>query len=271
MGEAVTWQYTMKISGNVGQDNQVRIHLDFGWHFDSEVLIGRLDAERGVIEGCWGEDALRRAEGSEEEDEKNDHEEAPRKAKENEDEDPVLKDVDEAVASSEDVDEETATQQDELSAIETMRSDATDLESPANDVDAASQGSDKDDDQYTFVLRRTPASLWRFLPSGPLDSPVASGGLARARWSFALKCVLDRIRRENLSGKFFMERFAEASRFIHLVCRELYKAEDYCPRLNDLSAEEEEELKRLKCAIFPEFSGLYYALVIDAINRHIYP
>ncbi|KAK0187865.1 hypothetical protein F5146DRAFT_731520 [Armillaria mellea] len=267
-GEAVTWQFTMKISGNIMQNNQVKIRLDFD-HFYSKVFIGQFDAKGCVIEGRQVEDALRRAEGSEEEGENDSLEETPRNAEENEDQDQVLKDVNGVVAASEDGEEEIVTQQDELGAIEAMHSSATDLKSPANDVDAASQGSDEIDDQFTFVFRRTPASLWRFLPSGPLDSPVArdAGSLARARWRFALKCVLDRIRRENSPGEYFVERFIEAGRFIVLARREIYGSQDYCPRLSDLSAEEEEELQWLKCAICPEFSGPYYALVTDAIDR----
>ncbi|KAK0504191.1 hypothetical protein EDD18DRAFT_1062742 [Armillaria luteobubalina] len=150
------------------------------------------------------------------------------------------------VPASNDGDGGTITQQDELGAVEAMPDDATDLESAMNDVDAASQ--------YTFVLRRKPASLWRFLHSGPPHLPVAAGSLARARWSFALKCVLDGVKRKNSPGKYFVERFIEAGRFIILARRELYEDTDYFPRLSELSAKEKEELEWLKCAIFPEFS-----------------
>ncbi|KAK0487644.1 hypothetical protein IW261DRAFT_631968 [Armillaria novae-zelandiae] len=258
-GEAVTWQFTLKISGKIRRNNQVIIHLDFG-RFNSKDLIGQFDAEKGIIEGRWGEYYV--PGGSEEEDVKNSDEEALKDAEENKDEDQVLKDVNELVVAYSD--EETATQPVKLGAIETLPDDATDLEFAASDDDA-SQGP-----QYTFVLRRMPASLWRFLPSGLLDSPVAAGSLARARWSFALKCVLDRIKREISPGGYFVEQFIEAVRFIILARRELYEDEKYCPRLG-LSAEEEEELEQLKCAIFPEFIGPYYALVKDTIDQYIYP
>ncbi|KAK0487639.1 hypothetical protein IW261DRAFT_1448992 [Armillaria novae-zelandiae] len=258
-GEAVTWQFTLKISAKIRHNNQVIIHLDFG-RFNSEDLIGQFDAEKGVIEGRWDEYYV--PGGSEEEDVKNGDEEALKDAEENKDEDQVLKDVNEVVVAYSD--EETATQPVELDTIETLPDNATDLESAASDDDA-SQGP-----QYTFVLRQIPTSLWRFLPSGPPGSPVAAGSLAHARWSFALKCVSDRIKREISPGRYFIVRFIEAVRFVILARRELYEDEDYCPCLG-LSAEEEEELQWLKRAICPVFSGPYYALVKDAVDQHIYP
>lgn len=239
-GVAVTCEYTIKISGDIGQNKKVRIRLDFDRDYGRKVLTGRLDTEKGIIKGHWGDWAEN--EDSEEEKEENSRQQ-------------ILKDVEEAGSSA---------QQDEHNAID---SGTTNFESPSNPVNAGFQVSSKD---CTFVFRRTPAPLWRFLPSLPPDSPVAVENLAHARWSFALKCVLDRIRRENSPGEYFVERFVEAGRFIVLARRELYKDNDYCPRLSDLSTEEEEELERLKCAICPEFIRPYYALVTDAIVRQTY-
>ncbi|KAK0487641.1 hypothetical protein IW261DRAFT_1327956 [Armillaria novae-zelandiae] len=167
-------------------------------------------------------------------------------------------DVDGVAPASKDGDGETVTQQNGLGA---MPSDATDRKSPANAAN---------DDQYTVILRRTPASLWRFLQSGPLDYPAAAGSLARARWSFALKCVLDRIKRKNTPREYFAERFSEAGRFLVLARRELYTEQGYCPRLSDLSAGEEAEFVRLTCVICPEFSAPYCARVADAVDRQKY-
>ncbi len=96
-------------------------------------------------------------------------------------------------ASEEDAEQEagSSAQQDELNVID---SGSTNFESPLNPVDAGFQVSGKGD---TFVFRRTPAPLWRFLPSRLPDSPVTVESLAHARWSFAFKCVLDQA-----GGKF---------------------------------------------------------------------
>ncbi|KAK0441569.1 hypothetical protein EV421DRAFT_1904608 [Armillaria borealis] len=260
-GVAVTCQYIMKISGKIRRNKKVIIRLDFedsDGDYDSEVLTGRLDAERGIIHGCWDDSDEDEDEDSEEEEEENSD------AEENKDE---VHRNDIVAASEEDTDEEagSSAQQDELNAID---SGSINFEPPPNPVDAGFQVSGEGD---TFVFRRTPAPLWRFLPSRPPDSSMAVESLAHARWSFASKCVLDRIRRENSPERYLVERFTEAGRFLVLARRKLYHAEYYCPRLNDLSIEEEEELERLKSAICPEFiRPYYYAFVTDVINRHIH-
>ncbi len=263
-GAAVTWQHTMKVSGQVSRNKRVTIRLDFvdsDGDDDSKVLTGRLDGERGIINGLW--DDSDEDETSGEEEEENSRRQTPKDAEGNTAE---VHRNDIVAASEEDAEQEagSSAQQDELDVID---SGSTNFESPLNPVDTGFQVSGKGD---TFVFRRTPAPLWRFLPSRLPDSPVTVESLAHARWSFAFKCVLDQARREISPRKYFVERFVEAGRFLVLACRKLYHTEGYCPRLNDLSTEEEEELEWLKCAICPEFSRLYYALLIDAIDRQKY-
>ncbi|PBK75065.1 hypothetical protein ARMSODRAFT_504209 [Armillaria solidipes] len=122
-GKAVTWKHTMEMLVNIEQNNQVTIHLDFG-RFDSEDLIGQLDAEKGVIKGQrYGENGLHRVKYNEEEDE--------------------------------------GSQQDVLDGIEKMRSGTADLESRLDQ--ATIEGTDENDYRYTFVLRRTPTPSCLFL------------------------------------------------------------------------------------------------------------
>ncbi|KAK0505331.1 hypothetical protein EDD18DRAFT_1060761, partial [Armillaria luteobubalina] len=126
---------------------------------------------------------------------------------------------------------------------------------------------------YKFILRRTPASLCRFLPGDQRDLPAAeeedAGSRARTRWRFACTSVLDRVRRKSFSWKFLKDRFAERRRLLELAVRERCVDENYSPR-NPLSEEEQQELFRLKCIICPMDSRYYYSFVADEIIRRKY-
>ncbi|KAK0194918.1 hypothetical protein F5146DRAFT_924474 [Armillaria mellea] len=123
---------------------------------------------------------------------------------------------------------------------------------------------------YKFILRRTPASLCRFLPGDQRDLPAAeeedARSRARARWRFACTSVLDRMRRRTFSWKFLKDRFAERRRFLELAVRQRCVDETYSPRI-PLSEEEQQELFRLNCTICPMDSQYYYSFVDDEITR----
>ncbi|KAK0475513.1 hypothetical protein IW261DRAFT_1340555, partial [Armillaria novae-zelandiae] len=126
---------------------------------------------------------------------------------------------------------------------------------------------------YKFILRRTPASLCRFLPGDQRDLPVAeeeeAGSRARARWRFACTSVLDQMRRKSFSWKLLKDRFAERRQLLKLAVRERCVDENYSPRI-PLSEEEQQELFRLKCIICPMDSRYYYSFVADEITRRKY-
>ncbi|KAG7442638.1 uncharacterized protein BT62DRAFT_954741 [Guyanagaster necrorhizus] len=287
-GRAVTWKWSMNISGDIKEDNKVYIRLAFD-DGDFVDLTGELDTEKGIIKG-WCK--YLGATGNEEEhdsDEQSPDDEGGGDqgddngdqggAEENKDGDAVSQGGDQA-ASEEGtgrVDSSTP-QNDETAAAEESHSGAADPESNEADVDnhasQASDGSGSTDPEsenyyYKFILRRTPASLCRFLPGDERVFPVANedaGSRARARWRFACTSVLDRMRRKSFSWKFLKDRFAERRRFLELAVREQCVKDNLCPR-SPLSEEEEEELYRLKCILCPMDIRYYYSFAADEITR----
>ncbi|SJK96921.1 uncharacterized protein ARMOST_00170 [Armillaria ostoyae] len=286
-GKAATWKWTMNISGDIKEGNKVYIRLAFE-DGDFVDLTGDLDAEKGIIKG-WCK--YIRGPGDEEADDSDeqssDDEGGGEQGDDNgdqggteENKDAVTQGEDRA-ASGEGTDGEHSStlQNDEIDAAEESQSGAADPESNEADVDdgasQASDGSGSTDPEsenyyYKFILRRTPASLCRFLPGDQRDLPAAeeedAGSRARARWRFACTSVLDRMRRKSFSWKFLKDRFAERRRFLELAVRERCVDENYCPR-SPLSEEEQQELFRLNCIICPMDSRYYYSFVADEITR----
>lgn len=289
-GKAATWKWTMNVSGDFKEGNKVYIRLAFE---DSDFvdLTGNLDAEKGIIKG-WCK--YIRGSGNEEADDSDeqssDDEGGGEQSDDNgdqggteENKDAVTQGEDRA-ASEEGTDAEhnPTLQSDEIDAAEESQSGAADPESNEADVDdgasQASDGSGSNDPEsenyyYKFILRRTPASLCRFLPGDQRDLPAAeeedAGSRARTRWRFACTSVLDRVRRKSFSWKFLKDRFAERRRLLELAVRERCVDENYSPR-NPLSEEEQQELFRLKCIICPMDSRYYYSFVADEIIRRKY-
>ncbi|KAK0466691.1 hypothetical protein IW261DRAFT_1683432, partial [Armillaria novae-zelandiae] len=129
-----------------------------------------------------------------------------------------------------------------------------------------------EDHPYKFILRRTPASLCRFLPGDPRIPPAPDESPKRhaiAQWKFAYISVRDRMRRKSLSWQLVRDRFAERRRFLDLAIRERCSTYNYCPR-KPLSEEEEQELYRLRCTICPMDSRYYYSFIDDQITRRRY-
>ncbi|KAK0215121.1 hypothetical protein IW262DRAFT_1278423, partial [Armillaria fumosa] len=131
---------------------------------------------------------------------------------------------------------------------------------------------ESEDYYYKFILRRTPASLCRFLPGDPRFPPTpdeSARSHAIAQWKFAYISVRDRMRRKSLSWQLVRDKFAERRRFLDLAIRERCSMYNYCPR-RPLSEEEEQELDRLRCTICPMDSRYYYSFVDDQITRRKY-
>ncbi|KAK0244015.1 hypothetical protein EDD85DRAFT_759720 [Armillaria nabsnona] len=126
---------------------------------------------------------------------------------------------------------------------------------------------------HTFLLRRTPASLWQFLPGDPRYYPVTNedaGQRARARWRFAFGAVLEQIKSTLLTWNYVKERFTQMRRFVELARKERYTEESYCPQLPPLSEQEAKELFCLKCSTSPMHTRSYYGLLSDEIERQKY-
>ncbi|KAK0194868.1 hypothetical protein F5146DRAFT_1132289 [Armillaria mellea] len=102
---------------------------------------------------------------------------------------------------------------------------------------------------YKFILRRTPASLCRFLPGDHGDLPAAeeedAGSRARARWRTDL-----------------LKDVASWNWLPDNGCVD----ENYSPRI-PLSEEEQQELFRLNSTICPMDSRYYYSFTDDEITR----
>ncbi|KAK0432641.1 hypothetical protein EV421DRAFT_1719390, partial [Armillaria borealis] len=137
---------------------------------------------------------------------------------------------------------------------------------------SGSTDPESEDYHYKFILRRTPASLCRFIPGDPRVPPASDESAkshAVAQWKFAYISVRDRMRRKSLSLQLVRDKFTERRRFVDLAIRERCSAYNYCPR-RPLSEDEEQELNRLKCAICPMDSRYYYSFVDDQIARRKY-
>jgi len=97
-----------------------------------------------------------------------------------------------------------------------------------------------------FVFKRSPDFI-RFYPS-------PSTMTTRKRWEFAITAVLDRIRRDSLSPTYLVQRIKDGRKYMDMAIRARYYGKD-------LSADEEEEFRRLFSTLLAG-DGRYYASLI---------
>ncbi len=278
-GRAVTWKFTMDVLCKVEEDGTVHIRVahDDDWFIN---LTGQVDAETGTIKGWFrypGDEQYYDLEGgSEKDDEKSVH--RPDQAmEEQEDQDQApqyLSRVATEGGNRAALSEDSGAAQGSYSSLAGIesRSEVSEVALPAPD-DHAPTNPDPDRRMNTFLLRRTPASLWQFLPGDPRYYPVTdedAGQRARARWRFAFGAVLEKIKSTLLTRNYVKERFTQVRRFVELDRKERYTEESYCPQLPPLSEEEAKELFCLKCSISPMHTRSYYALLSDEIERQKY-
>ncbi len=306
-GKAATWWGDVDVSGNVEESNKVYIRLVFGGR-DILDLIGDLDIEKGIIKGwckyigrfedednkqspnedAGGDHGAGNQGGAKENSSRDDYNEQlpDDEAGAGENTDGVggaVSQGEDEVVLEEDTDGKSSSslQNDETEAADEGHSGTASPESHEADVhhddsqapdSSGSADPESEDYHYKFILRRTPASLCRFLPGDPRVPPVpdeSAKSHAMAQWNFAYTSVRDRMRRKSLSWQFVRDKFAERRRFLDLAIRERCSMYNYCPR-RPLSEEEEQELHRLRCTICPMDSQYYYSFVDDHITRRKY-
>ncbi|PBK97460.1 hypothetical protein ARMGADRAFT_639756 [Armillaria gallica] len=279
-GRAATWKVTMDVLCEVEEDKTVHIRVvcDDGCF----ILIGQLEAETGTITGGWfgdpGNEQYHDQEGGSEKDDGKSVHRPDQAMEEQEDQDQapqhlsrVATEGDNRAALSEDTGAAQGSHS-SCAGIES-RSEVSEDDLPAPDGHAPTNPGLDPRTIHTFLLRRTPASLWQFLPGDPRYYPVTNedaGQRARARWRFAFGAVLEQVKSTLLTRNYVEERFTQVRRFVGLARRECYMVESYCPQLPPLSEEEAKELSCLRCSISPMHTRSYYALLSDEIERQKY-
>lgn len=105
---------------------------------------------------------------------------------------------------------------------------------------------------WTFVMTRTPTHLHRFRPT----TSELQANVAAARWRFAKDAIMYNLRRERCSATQLHERFLEHKRFYKLVNR-AYLVECDASPVEDLNSDEQAELERLRCTLYPPDANFF--------------
>ncbi|KAK0188331.1 hypothetical protein F5146DRAFT_1202455 [Armillaria mellea] len=302
-GNAATSVYDVDISGNVKEGNEMHIRLVFGDRYIMD-LVEDLDIEKGVIKGwvkymgpfedednkqspdeeAGGDhgasnddrgDTKENSSRDEGDEQSSNDEEDDEDNKDGVGEDGVVLEKDtngKSTSSAQNNDtDDTGEGHSGMASREYHEADVHHDDSQVPDS-SGSADPESEDYPYKFILRRTPASLCRFLPGDPRVPPApdeSAKSHAVAQWKFAYMFVRDRMRRKSSSWQLARDKFAERRRFLDLAIRERCSMYNYCPR-SPLSEEEEQELHRLRCTICPMDSRYYYSLVDDQIARRKY-